>query len=789
MSQPGVPAVRAPSLVGLGLISAAMLAFEIGLTRVFSVQQFHHFAFIVVSLGLMGIAASGGLMAVLAWKPPLTGLAVGFSIAVAAVYLVLQTLPFDSYSIAWDGRQALVLLLYFLAAGLPFLFAGWCAGRGLVEAGTEAHRPYAVVLLGSALGVPLALAAHRAWGELGVLGFAAALGGLAAAAFAARPAGRWAAFGLSGLLLLGLLASPAGFMLRLSPYKPLVGAQLALDARTALTRWSATTRVDVVESGSVHIFPGLSLNAAGDLPQQAALFIDGDGPLPITALGESDPAAQDLARHMPSRLAYELRPGADVLILDPGAGMPALLALASGARHITLAGDHPLVLNVVAGPYAEFSQYLMDEARLSISPRPSRGALRTEGASYTIVEFALSDPFRPVTSGAFSLTENFSLTVESLADAYAALEAEGLLMLTRWLGTPPGESVRAWATLLAALEEQGVADPGERLIAYRGMRTATLIAGRRAFRADELAATRRFLEANSFDPVYLPDLRPEELNRYNRLPEEVYAALFSALLADPQAAAANYEFRLTPPTDDRPYFFHFFRWRQTPEVLAGLGRTWQPFGGSGYFVLLALLGLVLVLALAVLLLPQLGRRERPAGSTLLYFAALGAGYLLVEIPFIQRFVLLLDRPAAALAATLFAILIASGIGSLLSPRFDLRRSLALLVAVVIVLIWLAPAAIAAALPWPFAARAALAMLLILPPGLLMGIPFAAGLRRLEQGAPGNIAWAWATNGAASGVSGVLAAMVALDGGFRAVLALGALAYALAWWAVPRLARG
>lgn len=767
--------------IGLALISAGSLTFEIALTRLFAIQQFHHFAFVVVSLAVMGIAASGLLLALRPKHPPLASLACSYALATTLAYLIINLLPFDSYSIAWDRRQIGILLLYFLSAGAPFLFAGWTVGACLSDAGSQAHRPYAANLVGSALGCPAALAASSFFGVEGAVAFAIILGLLAAAIFTSRSLVRIILLVIICLTLFIGLFPPQALLLRISPYKPLSVISLVPDANTTLTRWSASTRLDVVESRSIHVFPGLSLNTSVPLPDQAALFIDGDGPIPINALSPDDAEAKILATFMPATVAYVLRPNAHALILLPGAGLDAVVALAGGASHVTLAFDEPLIPQILTGSYADFSRQLLNHPRLDVSPSPGRGALRDGNHEYDIIQFALSDGFRPVTSGAFSLTENYTLTVDALAQAYNRLADDGLLVITRWLGTPPSESARAWATLLAALEIHGIDEPAPYLIAFRGMRTATMIAAQQPFSSTDLAATREFLHTNGFDPIFLPDLDPSELNRYNQLPKDVYHEIYTALLQDSKSTIENYDFNLRPPTDDQPFFFHFFRWRQTPDVLATLGLTWQPFGGSGYLVLLVLLGLMLVISVPMALTPLIVLSRGAAWSrtripTLAYFACLGAGFMLVEIPLIQRLTLLLDRPVISLTTVLFTLLLASGAGSLLSTRISLRRALFSLVILLIITTALIPTIVHFALPLSMAIRLALSVAILIPIGLFMGVPFAAGLRHSEIHTPGSIPLAWAINGAVSGVSGVLAAMIALDFGITITLALGTMAY-------------
>lgn len=775
------------SYLALGLVSAGMLAFEVGLSRLFAVQQFHHFAFMVVSLAVMGVSASGLGLTLLRRQPSLASLSLAYSFSVAVAYGITNRLPFDSYAIAWDRLQVWILISYFLAAGVPFLFAGWAAGLSLAQAGEGAHRPYAAVFIGSGLGAPAALLAHAQGGIPASIGLAATLG-LAAAAVVGRRHVRAAAMALATLVVGLLVVRPSFLEPGLSPYKPLETARRSAGALVSMTRWDAATRLDVVEGGGTHAFPGLSLQPGAEVPPQVGFFLDGDGPLPVSALDPESPAARDLAERMPSELAHLLRPGARALILTPGGGLEVALALARGTDSVTVPTDEPAVVSTLRGSYSDYTGGLLFRRDLQLASRSTRGVLAGREATYEIVQFALSDPYRPVSSGAFSLSENYDLTVEALEAAYGSLTPDGLLVIDRWLGTPPSESARAWATLLAAMDRAGAESPSRRLIAFRNLRTMTLIASRSPLSSTELRTVRPFLEATGYDPVYLPDLEEGELNKHNRLPQPVYHELFSDLLHEREKTVAEYEFRLEPPTDDRPYFFHFFRWRQTPEVLARLGTQMQPFGGSGYLVLLALLALMGALALPLMLLPLAALRRRGlAGGgwrATAFFAALGAGYLLVEIPFISRLTLLLDRPAIALATVLFTIMAASGMGSLLSPRFDLSRSLGVLVAILALTLLALPGLVAAALPWGLGFRLALAVGVLLPAGVLMGIPFAAGLNRLERTSPGLIPWAWGVNGAASGLSGVIAAAVALDWGFSAVLVLGAAAYGVAFLTVP-----
>jgi hypothetical protein len=777
------------NMVGLAFLSAAAIVFEITLTRLFAIQQFHHFAFVVVSLAVLGFAASGLLLSLQSRPPGLLWLSGGFSFSVILAYVIINYLPFDSFSIAWDHRQVWILAVYFSAAGLPFLFAGWTIGASLNEARENAYQPYAANLLGSALGCPIALGSIAVLGGEKTVLLSSTLGLLAGGFFCFRQ--RIKLLFVSAMILLGIgfFWLPSAFQLNLSPYKPLSIGQLVPDARHSLTLWSASSRLDIIETNTIHVLPGLSMNAAILPPRQYAIYIDGDGPIPITELSPDDPSANQLSASMPTALAYTLRPGARVLILQPGGGLEAIIALSISAQEVMISNDEPLILQALKYPYEPFSKNLIKNPRLIQSDRASRGTLEASREKFDIITFALTDGFHPVTSGAFSLTENYLLTVESFSKAYNLLERDGLLVITRWLGTPPSESARVWATLLSAMRASGVDDPSSQLIAYRGMRTATMIAARRPFNSEEFKKVREFMQANAFDPIFLPDLEPSELNRYNQIPQDVYHALYQSLLDDLDQTLSTYSFDISPPTDNHPFFFHFFRWSQTPEILSTLGLMWQPFGGSGYLVLLALLALMILLALPVAIAPMIFLRRRRSIPKLgrripLYFACLGAGYLLVEISFIQQLTLLLDRPSIALAAVLFSLLFASGLGSLFSRRISLRYALIGLIVILLCLDIFLPYVISTALAWSEPLRFVLVVILLAPAGFFMGIPFVTGLRIMERESQGLIPWAWSINGAVSGIAGVLATMIGLEWGLSATLTIGAAAYLLATLTAP-----
>lgn len=783
------------TLLAVALLSAAMLAVELALTRLFALAQFYHFAFMIVSLALLGIGVSGSLLS--SWprlgRHP-TLLAAGFGVSALLAFASLDVVPFDSYAIAWDRRQVAFLVITFVAACVPFVFGGLVIGAELAKRPRQAYRTYAANLVGSAFGCLAVLPAVALMGAEGTLLAAAA------ASFVAAPLLQRSDHLGTRVTQVALLATAVAMMslaavrppwidVQLSPYKPLRQALRAPGAYLDASRWGLSGRVDVVSSAAIHVLPGLSQNAPlTEPPHQLGIAVNGDDLAPITLLSPDDPLAMVLASNVPEGAATTLRPGGSWLVLEPAGGWPVLMALAGGARHVTAIETDAQRAQLLQDRYSAATGGLFDDERVQLRVGNARTALSRDNARYDVIAIGLSDAFHPVTSGAYSLTEDYRYTTETFAALLEHLQPGGILVLTRWLQSPPTESLRALATLSAALRTVGIDEPRDQLVAFRSLRTMTFLVSLDPWLAADLDTLRSFVSDRGYDMVWAPDIDAGETNRHARLPQPLYFESFERLLADPGGFLETYRYDVRPVTDDRPFFFHYFRLGQTPDVLQQLGATWQPFGGSGYLVLVALLALALALSAVVVGAPLLiGTARRavlsapPAArlDAILYFAALGLGYLLVLIPLSQRFVLLLDQPVVALAVVFAAALLFSGIGSLTAPRWRLDVALGVLVIVVALTPLLLGGLYSVAMAWPLWARLIAAALCLAPLGLLMGVPFASGLALLEVRSPGLTAWAWAINGSASVIAGIVAVMIALSWGFTLVIWTGALAYLLA----------
>ena len=824
--------------LGVFLLSMAGLCLEITLTRIFSLAQWYHFAFMAVSIALLGFGASGSFLSLfpsLIKKNPtrlLATLSTLQALGIVASYLNINYIPFDSYRIAWDREQILFLAVYYLLLTLPFFFSGLAIGVLLAARPELAGKIYSFNLAGSALGCLAAVVALPLLGGAGTVMLSALLGALAAIAFSV---GNWKLevrgwkldcgtrfltsnlqYPISSLLALALLflaIRPPSFLeVRLSPYKGLSQALLYPEAEVVFSRWNAFSRVDVIESQGVKSAPGLSLAYPNPLPPQLGLFTDGDDLSPITK-----PEKLDFVDYLPVALPYRLRPQAKALIIEPEGGLDVLVALHQGGSSVVAVESNPLVIEVardafpsplggdqgggVGGPY--------HDPRVTVVVENGRSYVRHVGETFDVVQVSLADTYRPVTSGAYSLSESYLYTVEAFADYLAHLSEGGLLVVSRWLQTPPSESLRAGALAVTALEKAGLSQPELRLVAIRSWSTLLLLVKNGEFTAGEIEAVKSFCRQRQFDLVYYPGIQETEANRYNAYQEPLYYRAFQSLLFGDRARFyADYSYDVSPTSDDRPFFFHFFKWSQTPEILQTFGKIWQPFGGSGYFVLVALLILALLASAILILLPLLFRRKvmlppDPFGyaqdkrqirrlnrwRVFAYFAALGLGYLFVEIPLMQQFILFLGHPIYAFAAVLFAILLFSGLGSMISARLSLPKTLMILIGAIILYPLILPSVFQLLLGQSLSLRLLVSVLSLAPLGFLMGVPFPKGIEIIGRLAPDLVPWAWGINGCTSVLASILSAMLAISFGFSRVLVGGSLAYVAALGVIYPLAVG
>jgi len=737
---------------GIFFISAAALMLEVSLIRLFSVMQFYHFAFLVVSVALFGIAAAGTFMYIKKLKKPLLISSVLFSISTFFGFLLLNTLQFDPVRASVDYLHVTRLLAYYIFLGLPFFFFGIIIVYIFSKYQKESNKIYFYNLSGSALGSIAVLPLMGFLGEKII--FAVITIALISSAFFTK---KKKTKTLAVIAIFSLLLFFAPIKLNISDYKELKQALNYPNAEHISTEWNSFSRVDIVKSSFTRYAPGLSSEYRTRLPEQIGILVDAASMNSITQDKNTD-----FVNHLPSSIGYQLTENPKTLIINAGAGLDVLSAL-KNTDDVTAAETNKLIVNAVK-KYGEFSGNIYNKANIIIDN--GRSVVKGD-KKYDLIVISLAG--NVLSSGFYGIAENYILTTEAFNDYYEHLTENGFLIVTRWLLYPPRESLRLFSL---ALE---IDNQAEKTAMLRSWTTSTLVLGKNTFNEDTNKKIKDFSNENKFDIIYLPS--EFEPNKYGKFKEPYYYQGIQNILKNKEKFYKDYLFDVSPVSDDKPFYFNFFKLSKFNELRRIMGESWQPFLDPG-FLLFFLLIQAVVLSLIFILLPLKFLKEIRIKKPVVFFFLIGIAFMFVEIVLIQKFILLLGHTAYAVSTVIFSILLFSSLGSLLSQKMHKNKInfvLIILFFLIIIYSFLIPKITEFVITFSPITKIILSALIIAPLGFMMGIPFPTALRIINKKI---IPWAWAVNGSASVLSTILATIISIFIGYSYVLWIAALLYPL-----------
>ncbi|MEW6162079.1 MAG: hypothetical protein AB1606_01985 [Nitrospirota bacterium] len=811
------------------LCSFSSLAYEIALTRIFSVSLWYHFAFMIISIAMLGIGASGTLLSLYPKLRSLSNIGI-YSLllgtGISLSYLFSNQIPFDPVRLSWSRMQLLYIGLYYVTLSMPFFFTGLIIATAFSCISEKSGMIYGADLLGAGIG------------SIGIL-YLMTITGPDKAVFILSSIVLMASFIIGKkrlkaislvLILLNLSAlffQPVFINLRMSPYK---GLQVALrypEAEHLKTYFSPFSRIDTFKSPVVRFAPGLSLRYLDKLPEQIGFSIDGSEINAITAFhggipqrGTESPFGTFL-RYLPSALPYEVSVGEDVLILDPKGGLQVIVAAHYSSKNLYKVESNPLLIKIIRDEFKAFSGNIYRDDTWS---GLGRSWLKSGYKKFDIIDISLMGS---APSGSFGISEDYRSTVEAFMEYIGHLKPEGLLSINLFILPPPRIELRLINTIITAMEELGIKDMEKQVVAIRSWGSMCILIKRSPFTLNEIEAIKEFSKDRRFDLIHYPGIKEEEANVYIRMPSNEYFTAFKNIL-NPETRTGfihDYIFDISPVRDDSPFFHYYLKLKNIKETYKIMGEKWQYFIEEGY-ILPVIFMQVMFLSLILIILPALSRKSyviarrsfRPTKQSqqqilrgkdeiasprieygarndmgkrfLPYFAFLGLGFMFVEVSLIQKIILPLENPSYAVATVLTSILISSGIGSLLSHRVSGLRSPSVTIALSFLIILysvLLPSIPDIISPYSIPVKIISVFFILMPLGLLMGIPFPAGLKILGEKNESLIPWAWAINGCLSVLAPILTIMLAIVIGFKMVLWLGALTYVMAFVFIKKFA--
>jgi len=746
----------------VGLVAGCTLALQVLLTRLLAAVLFYHFAFFSISLALLGTGAGALLVYVKSgWfdrddaRVLLTRWTAGFALLSLLVPFVLVRLDYSFENLEVTTGFATTLAIAGVLAALPFTAAGIVIALAIRRYVDSVDRVYAFDLAGAGIGALLVVPLLWVVDVPTLLVSLGAVAGLAALLFAPRTAGRGLQIA-AAVAALGVLATALAGSTDL--YKLDTAFEDNATLRPVEDRWTPISRV----TGYAPTRPGTDALVSYD--QDVA-------PVPLHRRGGPMPDWRSMGLG-PQSIAFGLVPNGRALIIGGGGGRDIYNALSSGERRVDVIELNRRMRETVEGPLRRWSGGPYSLPGVSSAIGDGRSTLARRDSRYDAINIGFTNTLTASSSGsAYALSESTLYTVEAFDEYLDHLTDDGVLAVSRLYRFAGDEALRATVLALRALEERGVDDPRRHVVVLLGRDTlaadfATVIVRKRPFSDAELAQIKAQAPERTRGVAFAAG------GPYQREWQGLARA------TDLDDFCTSYALNVCPTTDDKPFFLNSTRLRDIGDPLPA-GSTF--IARTPFVVLLVALGILLVLAALAFALPLVAVRDRPRPplGSLVFFAAIGLGFLMLEIVLVQRFVLFLGFPTYALSVVLFSLLLFTGAGASLTARAgDPRRALiaALSVAcgLMLVLAFALEPMLRALIDLPFAARVALTVAMLAPLGVTLGTAMPIGLRRLSALHPDGVPWAWGINGITSVLASALGVFIAIVAGFT-VATLAALA--------------
>jgi hypothetical protein len=775
-------------LAGLFLTTLSTLLLEVLDTRLLSVLTWYHLSFFAVSTAMFGLAA-GAVRVYLGGEAfqgenarrQLAGVTLAYAVSVPIFHTLIVRIPLTldlvSYSL---GRVAVTAFFAAVLLAVPFYLAGIAIGVALTRVPGRIGIIYCVDLVGAAAGCLLAVPILSCSDVSTAIFAAGALGAAGALCFRLFAGGgiraAWLTAALVPVFVLGTIYNGVG-----GPH----AVRLIFEKNEIINRndityegWNGHSQIlltKFVDGSPSYWGPGR--HPEGLKATTARLIIDGSAFTDVTRW-DGDVASLDWVQYDVTSAPYHLRRGGNVAVIGVGGGRDVCTALWAGSRSVTGIELNGILVDLHNGRLRSESRIaerpevklVHDEARSFLTRTPER---------YDVLQMSLIDTWASTSAGAFTMSENGLYTREAFAVFLGTLKPEGIFSTSRWYRVDrPSETSRLIALGTAALLDRGIAEPDRNLIVMTRHGVATMLLSLSPFSAEDLAAVNQLVEKYDFAILAAPGVTPNDAT--------LAGILASRSHKDLDAATRDNLLDFTAPTDERPYFFNMIK----PAALlhVDLSRLDGVIHGNrlATATLLLLLTVSAVLVLLAIFLPlKIAHRGRPRppqfGSAVLYFALIGTGFMMVQIPFMQRFSVYLGHPTYAVVVVLFSMILFTGVGSMLSERLPLRPATLIAVPCAIaVLLVVAMSTVSHAIQTtvalPLAARSLVVLGFAAPVSLLLGCCFPLGMRLLGRVSDATTSWMWGVNGACSVLASAAGVCLSMWAGIDSSLAVAALCY-------------
>jgi hypothetical protein len=794
---------------GIFTLSLATLFLELSLMRVLSVANWYHFGFLVISTALLAFGASGIVLTLwtrlreeVSLDHVVAALSVAFGVVAVASYWMLQYIPFHPFNI--DRTQLAFIPLYYVVAGMPFFCSGLAIGLLLSRGGNCVDYLYAADLIGAGVGCALIALVMPAVGGAGSVVAAAGIGFAAASIFGWARARRLALIGLPLAIVSIPLAIVADHVMPISviaekkhPVQP--------DTAPIYTAWNAFSRVDLF------VLPANPEKGRPNAGHSILVDMGAAG----TAIPDLSGGVRDYLEHSATYrsncIPYVGKSNSKVLIIGSGAGREVLEALYCGAGSITAVEINPIINDVVSQRMRASWGGLFEQPQVRLVTEEGRSFIRRSKEKFDVIISIQTMTDAAISSGALTMSESYLFTKEAFFDYLDHLSTDGVMLVTR----PISQQIKLFATIREVFEARSLGNPAHHLISFIGPLApygASLFNVGFLFKkspwadddlrvvADRLGVGHPELWFGQSAKIFYPPSNSEPQQGW--VTSQLVEVLSASTL---QKVYAAHREEIKPATDDRPFFNHNVKWESLRfhdfRQILSAGRDLKLLSQPVAEVMLVTMLLQTTLVAAVLILLPLAHFARGGlqvprrWAFLVYFAGLGLGFIMIEIVFIQQFLLFLGQPVYSFAVVLAGLLVFCGIGAFLVSGFrkNIRSMLiptfSLLLIVLFLISIMSQSIFSLALGLPLLWRIVIVIMMLSPIGILLGMPFPIGLLIVGDEAPAFVPWAWGVNGFFTVLGSIGASILGMAFGFTVVLTVSGACYLSALLAMTISSRG
>lgn len=792
----------------LFLISASVISLQILLMRSLAITRYHHFSYLVISTALLGFGVSGTFLSLFSdylkrhytlWSCVFIFM---FAFSIPICYIMAERLPIDIQYVFYSSRQILLMVVYNVILFIPFFLGAVVIGLALVYFRENIPVVYGINLLGSGAGGVLAIAAMfyipavRLPVAVSVVAFLSLFfWALSSKIYFEKRYILITVF----VLFLGMVFS-ALFIY----YKPFVNIdqykmiahlerlEKQSDAERLITTFSPRGQIDVYDSNRLHhtMFAGLGSDVMP--PPQLAVLVDGEYAGTIFKINSKEEAR--ILDFTPQSLPYRLIDSPSVLLLGEIGGANVWLAKRYGAEKIIVVQGNPLLNKILMDELAGVSGGIYNSPGVEIINKEPYLFIEQTEERFDIIHIVSAEGMSAGVSGLRSLHEDYLLTVESIAKSYQRLSDRGLIAITRGLQSLPRDNIKIFSLFASALEHAGIKNIKRHLLQSRNYLSANTMISKEPISYNLIKRYREITHNLLMDIDYYPGIKSEDIQQINvvdgpadRRYSYFHFGAIKILSNERDRFFDEWVYSVNPPTDDRPFFYDFFKWRSVGRFFESYGRQWLQRLELGYVVLIFTFLEVAVTALIFIFIPLFWSKIRVKGEggklpTAIYFLCLGFGFMFIEMVFILKFTRFMGNPIYSVSVALTSVLVFAGLGSLYQQKAGLQLIRRIRFAVlgifsvsIFYLIFL-DSILALFISSNVAIRFIITTLLLSPLSFFMGWMFPLGLKILEKRSINLIPWAWGVNGFASVSAAPLSIMLSMSYGFSGVVVIAVIFY-------------